>query len=145
MKSDSLLVAVCMKAMYFNKKELVEGLNSLEGVGVSFNIGITKKNSIEELVKVDMKKTTCSEDTIIILCISLFAIIIIIGSIIGLWYYVRRKRGKTDVHVSIDVNPDYHSTYYDDGGCEVKDNTDYYFDGEPEDIAEVIDTNEYYD
>ena len=40
--------------------------------------------------------------------------------------------------------PDSGTEYYDDGCCEVKDNTDYYFDDDLDDMAEVSDTNDYY-
>ena len=65
MKKKSPYLAACMRAIYINKKELVEGWNSLEDVGDRINIGITKKDCIEELITVDMetlKDKTCPAD-----------------------------------------------------------------------------------
>ena len=53
LKEDSLLLSACMYSVYINKQLLVDGLNSLDGVEESFEIGITKTLGSEEKVKVN--------------------------------------------------------------------------------------------
>ena len=139
--------AVCMRTMYINQRKLVEGVNSLEGVEDTFRIGIDKKDNSAELVDVSMdtlKQKECSKDGVTIACITIFVILLIIGCCIGLAFYVKKKRDNAAARESIDENPDYNNEGYDGGGCEVKDNNDYYFEDTPDDIAVVTDKNQYY-
>ena len=92
----------------------------------------------------ELEKKICSEDTVTIVCISIFVIVLIVGGFIGLAFYMKIKRDRRNAQESIDENPDYDNEGCNDDGCEVKDNNDYYFEDAPDDIAVVTDQNEYY-
>ena len=146
MKDNSPILAACMCQMFVDKQLLVEGLNSLDGVKDNFEFTITKNYATEEKIVMNMeelKHNTCNTKTIsIVLCFFLFVMLVIIG--LGL--FVQMKKVEPEKTEGVDINPDYgHGDEYGDGDiCEVKDSTDYYFDDNPEDIAEITDVNEYY-
>ena len=82
--------------------------------------------------------------TNIVVCICLLSVAVIIVMVVCIWDYVRGRRQGNDISEGLDINHDYGLECFDNGVCEVRDTTDYYFDEKDGDIAEIKDTNEYY-
>eukprot|EP00092_Neocalanus_flemingeri_P071615 GFUD01088051.1.p1 GENE.GFUD01088051.1~~GFUD01088051.1.p1 ORF type:complete len:186 (-),score=52.31 GFUD01088051.1:141-665(-) len=147
MKNDNPLFAACMLQMFVNKQQLAEGLNSLDGVGDTFEIGITKKDIAEKILvnMEEFKQKTCPStgNTATALTVCLFVIVVIVA-LIGLGLFVKNKQKEHVESEGVDINPDYGGEYYGDEDCEVKDRNDYYFDDQPDGITQITDVNDYY-
>ena len=131
-RSMNPVFATCMRTIYINKSELVEGENSLEGVKDTFSIGIDKKDNSAELLSIDMeelRKKTCPEDTFKIVGISIFVIVIIIGCLIGFVCFMKMRKVKNEEEPNMEkneeynVDDDYYYTEFDNRG---EDANDYY-------------------
>ena len=130
-----------MFALYADRKQLVDGLNSLEDIGESFELNIIK-NYIEEdkftINMENMRKQMCEYNTfnIILICIFILFWIIVIAVLFCQANF--KKMPKKD------ENPLYVNVTYDTEDTEVKHVNDYYYGDQPGDTAEVTDPNEYY-
>ena len=84
LRDTNTLLAACMFALYADRKQLVDGLNSLEDIGESFELNIIK-NYIEEdkftINMENMRKQMCEYNTfnIILICIFILFWIIVIA------------------------------------------------------------------
>ena len=148
MKKDNPLIAACLHTLYVGKKILTEGFNSLDDVEDTFEITATKNYIEEEKFTVnlkELKKETCGTNivvTVTFVCILILFFIMIL--VVGIWDCRKKRKNEPFVTEDVDINPDYGTEGYDDGVCEVKDITDYYFDEDNEDTAEITDVNHYY-
>jgi hypothetical protein len=148
MKKDNPLIAACLHSVFVGKEELVEGFTRLDDVEDTFVISATK-NYIEEekfTVTLEMlKKGRCGSNTVVtVTFVSLLILLIIMILVVGIWDCRNKRKNDTFVTEDMDINPDYGAEGYDDGVCEVNDVTDYYFDEDNQDTAEITDVNEYY-
>ena len=134
--------------MYMNRKKIIDGFNSIEGLGEEINIGVTKKDSIEELLTLNMtflKEHPCKTtgNTSIFLVVLILSTLVLTLVIVGIVVVKKKWPMKSTTSEILERNPEY-STNYDDAVCEFRDNTDYYFEHDPGDIAQISDKNEYY-
>ena len=111
MKNESPLIAACMHALNVNKKQLVEGLNSIEGLEVTFEIFITKKGYKEEVIqfsKGELMKRKCQTNNtaIIVSCVCLVVLLMVSAEIWNIFNSWKMKKIAKELE-GIYENPDY--------------------------------------
>lgn len=70
----------------------------------------------------------CNYDIVTIVCISISVILVLIGTITGVVYYVRKKRNN-NAEPTMEKNEEYgvdDDDYYNEFDTRVQDNNDYY-------------------